>query len=230
MASKETLYCSTCSKEFKRKTCFDKHIVVCANLNNNNLDNIPTQREMYLLVLDLNKKYTMLEKKYTTLQNKYNQLVVKNKKTPIDYLKENIKVENSFDRFINLVEIDDDYIEHIINNSFSECVSFIITNEISKKNINSLQCFTNKDRLYIYREEWCVLEINLLKEFVEKIRQKLFIKHKEFISKNKNKLYEEKFATDYANTINKLTEQNDREYTSIKNKIYKNFQAKLELE
>ncbi len=230
MNSKETLYCSTCSKEFKRKTCFDKHIVVCANLNNNNCDNIPTQREMYLLVLDLNKKYTMLDKKYTTLQNKYNQLVVKNKKTPIDYLKENLKVEDSFDRFISSIEIDDDYIEYMINNSFSECVSFIITNEISKKNVNSLQCFTNKDRLYIYREEWSVLEISLLKEFVEKIRQKLFIKHKEFISKNKDKLYEEKFSTDYANTINKLMEQNDREYTSIKNKIYKKVHTKLELE
>ena len=43
MNSKESFYCSTCSREFKRKTCFDKHISICSVINNNNDDFIPSQ-------------------------------------------------------------------------------------------------------------------------------------------------------------------------------------------
>ena len=230
MNSKESLYCSTCSKEFKRKTCFDKHISICGVLNNKNNDFIPSNREIYMLFIDLNKKYDLLEKKYNTLQNKYNSIIVKNKGTPIDHLKENIKCEILFDDFIKSLTISRKYIDYIIKNNFAETICYIICDLIDIHNINCIQCFEEKkDTIYVFNQEWNILNGNLFKNMISNIKQKIFIAFKSYIDENKEKLYEESFSTVYTETMKKIMDENDKITGSIKHKFYLSFKNKLSI-
>ena len=228
MNSKESFYCSTCSREFKRKTCFDKHISICSVINNNNDDFIPSQREMYILLMNLNKKYDLLDKKYNTLQNKYNSIVVKNKCTPIDYLKKSIQCDQIFDDFIKSICILRNYIHYIIENNFSDSICYIIIQLIESNNTSCIQCFEEKkDTLYIFNNGWSILNGTLLKNLITSIKQKIYIEFKTYVDENKDKLYEETFSSIYADTMKKIMDENDRENTIIKNKIYRQFTNKL---
>jgi REP element-mobilizing transposase RayT len=228
MNSKESFYCSTCSREFKRKTCFDKHISICSVINNNNDDFIPSQREMYILLMNLNKKYDLLDKKYNTLQNKYNSIVVKNKCTPIDYLKKSIQCDQIFDDFIKSICILRNYIHYLIENNFSDSICYIIIQLIESNNTNCIQCFEEKkDTLYIFNNGWSILNGTLLKNLITSIKQKIYIEFKTYVDENKDKLYEETFSSIYADTMKKIMDENDRENTIIKNKIYRQFTNKL---
>ena len=230
MNSKESLYCSTCSKEFKRKVCFDKHISICSVLHNKNDDFIPSNRDIYTLVMDLNKKYDVLEKKYTLLQNKYNQLTVKNKVTPIDYLNKNINCLINFDDWLQSITISRVEIEYIIKNNFINSICFIINNFIESCNANCIQCFEDKkETLYVFNKNWLILSNPILKNLISIIRRKIFIAFKSFVDENKEKLYDESFSTIYADTIKKITDEKSKENTIIKNKLYADFENKLNM-
>jgi hypothetical protein len=230
MNSKESLYCSTCSKEFKRKTCFDKHISICGVLNNKNNDYIPSNREIYILFIDLSKKYDLLEKKYINIQNKYNSITIKNKSTPMDFLKQNIKCEILLDDFINSINISRIYIDYIIKNNFIETICYIICDLVDKHNINCIQCFEEKkDIIYVFNNEWNILNGNLLKNMVSNIKQKIFIAFKSYIDENKEKLYEEAFSTCYTETMKKIMDENEKITGSIKHKLYASFKNKLNI-
>tara|TARA_Y100000816_G_C26096092_1_gene580115 strand:- start:154 stop:849 length:696 start_codon:yes stop_codon:yes gene_type:complete len=228
MNQSEILYCSTCSKEFKRKTCFDKHISICGVLNNKDKDFIPSQREIYMLFIDLNKKYEQLDKKYNQLQSKYNNLCIKNKITPIDYLNLNIKPNCKFIDSINTINILRKDIDFILKNSFIDTVCLILSNSILKNNIDNIQCFEEKkDCIFIFDEKWKLLCKEYLEKIVHEIRQKLFIEFKCFIDENKKKLYDDDFSIIYTETMKKLMDENINENVKIKNSIYKNFKNKL---
>ena len=53
------------------------------------------------------------------------------------------------------------------------------------------------------------------------------ISFKTYIDENKDKLYEETFSTIYADTMKKIMDDNDRENTVIKNKVYRQITNKL---
>ena len=230
MNSKESLYCSTCSKEFKRKTCFDKHISICGVLNNKSIDFVPSNREIYMLFVDLSKKYDQLDKKYNTLQNKYNQLTVKNKITPIDYLNKNVNCDKNFDQLSNIINITRENVDYIIKNDFNSSVCFILIQLITTENVTCIQCFEEKkDIIYIYHGNWSQLNVALLKNLISTIRQKIFIAFKSYVDENKEKLYDESFSTVYAETMKKLTSENEKETRIIKNKFYRDFPCKLNI-
>lgn len=230
MNSKESLYCSTCSKEFKRKTCFDKHISICGVLNNKSIDFVPSNREIYMLFVDLSKKYDQLDKKYNTLQNKYNQLTVKNKITPIDYLNKNVNCDKNFDQLSNIINITRENVDYIIKNDFNSSICFILIHLITTENVTCIQCFEEKkDTIYIYDGNWSQLNVALLKNLISTIRQKIFIAFKSYVDANKEKLYDESFSTVYTETMKKLTSENEKETRIIKNKFYRDFPSKLNI-
>tara|TARA_A100001015_G_C14596184_1_gene558628 strand:- start:314 stop:550 length:237 start_codon:yes stop_codon:yes gene_type:complete len=63
------LYCASCSKQFKRKTCFEKHVSVCLLVNSTDREFLPNQRDVFNLVKELHKKYESLDKRFNLLQN-----------------------------------------------------------------------------------------------------------------------------------------------------------------
>ena len=76
--------CIYCGKSYKRKTNLSKHVELCELINNSKKcviaddeeDDIPSQKKMYRILLELGQKYSRLEEKVDEL----NKWVIKKKK------------------------------------------------------------------------------------------------------------------------------------------------------
>jgi DNA-directed RNA polymerase subunit RPC12/RpoP len=63
--------CVLCKKEYKLKSNYTKHTLLCETINKtqherireNDTDKMPTMREMYSILLEVTAKYSQLEKK-----------------------------------------------------------------------------------------------------------------------------------------------------------------------
>lgn len=76
--------CGICSKKYKNKTQLQKHFYLCRLLHSSKtmdvMDDIPSHRSMYIMLLELGNKYNSLEEKYNTLLKQQPPMAKVNKK------------------------------------------------------------------------------------------------------------------------------------------------------
>ena len=94
------LHCHFCGKEYVKKSCLEKHAILCEiifktnhknkNITNNEEDEIlPSQRRLYQMLIELGIKYNRLEEKVEEMS----KVIVKQRKkiNVLDWLNTNIK-------------------------------------------------------------------------------------------------------------------------------------------
>jgi len=133
--------CVYCGKIYKTRTTLDKHIILCELVHksrnksqNKSLllleedDDIPSQKKLYKMLLELGEKYRRLEEKVDEM----NQFVIKKKKkiNVLEWLNTNIIPEIIFDKLIDKIIILDKDIEYLMNNSFNDTLNEIFSRSI----------------------------------------------------------------------------------------------------
>ena len=155
------LCCTYCGKSYKSKTTLDKHFILCEVTNklkskpSNEDDNIlPSQKQMYKIIVDLVLKCNKLESKVDHL-NKYVSKKI-NKIKIIDYLNNNvIKPSLLFDNICEIINVEQSDIEYLFNNSFKETLNNILSRTFNE-NIETAETlpfvsFVEKvNTIYIY--------------------------------------------------------------------------------
>lgn len=171
--------CGTCGKEYIKISSRDKHSVLCrvktdsrkkkrANLGQDEEDNIysylPTQREMYKIILELYERNSLLE----TRVNKMTELIRPKKKKKIDV----IELLNSrqppsffFKSLANKIVIEDTGVQIILQSKFFHALPTLFTWDL--ENV-PLVAFSEKKELYCYSEETIPSSWELLSD--EKLR------------------------------------------------------------
>ena len=175
--------CVYCGKSYVKKTSLDKHIIICELLNNSkstiieNDEDVPSQKKMYQILLELGNKFNKLEEKVDEL----NKWVVKKKKkiNVIDWLNTNITPEIKFDILIEKIIITQDDVKYLFDNSFADTL-----NQIFSRNIYNLSeteypifAFIQKSNVfYIYENEesgWMELNREKIIKFLNRVHMKL---------------------------------------------------------
>jgi len=155
--------CGTCGKEYISKASRDKHSILCrvktdsrkkkrANLGQDEEDNIysylPTQREMYKIILELYEKNSLLE----TRVNKMTELIRPKKRKKIDV----IELLNSrqppsfpFKSLANKIIIDDAEVQIILQSTFFDAFPALFTSNLPEGSL-PLVAFSEKKELYCY--------------------------------------------------------------------------------
>jgi len=128
--------CAQCGKGYKTKTNYEKHLILCGIISKGNqrsndeemLDNLPSQKMMYKMILELGQKYNRLEEK----MNEVNKWVVKKKKKidVIEWLNTTIKPEYIFDELIDKTYVTDANIEFMFNNTVYDTYNSILENPL----------------------------------------------------------------------------------------------------
>ena len=242
--------CEYCSKRYVRKGAYQHHILICKlskkdskeyteNLERTTMQKIPSQKELYKIVIDLNNKYERLEREYHELKR-----YVNNKRRQIDiieWLNQNCHLEMSFsDVFIN---IELDYVKGVCD----IVVSFI---ETVKQRFQSgevpLRAFVQKEGvLYVYDcgasdgigdgigddgYKWQVLSSELLSRFVRVIDYQLMRLFREWHTENERVMNEDRFNELYIKNLKTITGGNFRDFeknTKIRNNIYRSIRQNL---
>lgn len=219
--------CVYCGKSYKKKCNLEKHTNLCELLNKSKKtlviedeEEIPSQRKIYQILLELGNKYNRLEEKIDEL----NKWVVKKKKkiNVIEWLNTNITPEIKFENLIEKINIIDDDVKYLFEHSFNDTLNHIFSRNIYNLSESEypIFAFVQKSNIfYIYDNEnigWIELNRENLIKFLNKVHMKLFrvfTKHKK---ENADKISEdEKFSLLCDKTCKKIVDVDFRQETIL---------------
>jgi len=178
-----TQCCVYCGKNYKSKTNLNKHLILCELLyNSKNRKSkedeieIPSQRKLYMMLLELGNKFKNLEEKVDEI----NKWVVKKKKkiNIIEWLNTNLTPIIKFNQLFEKILINDKDIEYLFENSFLDTLNSIFSKCIYELSENEKPIFAfiqKPNTFYIYENEdvkWVELTKEILIKFLNKIYMK----------------------------------------------------------
>ena len=176
--SNQSNKCVYCSRTYKKKENYSKHIITCAFFHNVHLqsredfnlsvEDLPSQREMYLLMKEMAHKCHELEKKMEKIEQTVN---IRQKKQIITWL--NIHRTNIVPLYewAQSLTISDDILDTVFKKDLTEGIKEVISNNRLLIPLIPLAAFTQKaNTLYVLNEnENQIVWTTSTNENVEKI-------------------------------------------------------------
>ena len=240
--------CSYCLKEYTRKILYSRHILLC-ELNSKSKrektceeeehETIPSQRDMYHILLELAKKNAVLEEKLTEMQKWVN--VKKQKFNAVEWLFKNKTHTVLFKDFIQRIKVEEEVVQILMEeNMFKTITKIFDKNELG----SSITAFSQKANIiYIYDntatlEEdveitWRRMTPNDFHTLLQNIHRKIVMTVCEWYNKNKETLTQnEKQMMKYHAGLNKLMSAEFHRETALVGKLrsYLYNQVKMELD
>lgn len=256
--------CEYCSKRYVRLNAFQHHILICrlskqdtknyqARVEKDALLTVPTQQQLYTLIIDLNTKYERLQSDYHELKR-----YVDNRRRKIDileWLNENCSIaENATasELFLN-ISLNDQDIERVFELDYVKGVADIIVRFISHRYPDSkaecpLRGFMQKDGvLYVYEvvttsedastseeeietRKWQIMTNDLFERFIRVINHRLMILFRDWHRARQSTMDEDRFSEMYIKHLKTVTGGNfkDAEKTGrIRNLVYRSIRENL---
>jgi 23S rRNA pseudoU1915 N3-methylase RlmH len=255
------LCCEYCGKEYKRRINYDKHFILCeiiynARKKDKRIDReteetnneLPSQKQMYQMILELALKYHKLEEK-VELMSKW---VDKKKKkiNVLDWLNTSsgLKPELIFDNLADSISILESDINLLFNGNFYDMLNEIFVRNIYDKNESEVSLFAfiqKTNTIFIYSKQntvsetsWIELSRENLIYFLNKVHYKIVKVLIEWNKKNReNPNFSEKMEEMYNKSNIKLMGIDFKHEPvlskikfSIYNKMKKDMKALIEYE
>jgi hypothetical protein len=227
--------CLFCGKSYVKKTNLNNHIVICELLhknitktNDDEIDEIPSQKKMYQMILEIGKKLNGLDEKVDEI----NKWVIKKKRkiNIIEWLNTNSIPHISFDILSNEILIIEDDIKTLFDYSYIEVLNQIFSRTIYNMSENKYPIFAfvqKPNTLYIYENEqvrWSEITKEKLVQFLDKIYIKISRAFTEWKKNNKKKIEnDENFQLSCDKTSVKMYSidlKNETIFGKIKSNIY----------
>lgn len=234
------LCCVYCGKSYKSRTTLDKHLILCETYHKSkknddeNVDNIiPSQKQMYKIILELANKCNRLENKVNEL-SKFITKKIK-KIDVLQYLTSNSSIRPTivFDNITEIINVNEQDIEYLFNNSYLETMNHILTRSIYNNDNNPLPiiCFIQKpNNIYIYdkntenKNSWQSISSEKFIRFLNIIQFKIAKTFSEWRKNNLQNLMEnDSTSILYDKTFSKLMApefKTDPTYNKYYNNIY----------
>ena len=178
------LCCIYCGKGYIKRPNLNKHVLTCELLHRSNQkkcieeddQELPSQRKLFHMLIELSDKYSKLEEKVTEI----NKWVVKKKKkiNMLEWLNTNITPSYTFNDMNDNVVVNECDAELIIEHSFIDLLDKIFSRSIYR--LDETECpifaFIQKTNvLYIYGQDgiWIEMTKELTVKFLNKVHMKV---------------------------------------------------------
>jgi hypothetical protein len=222
--NKSCMCCIYCGKSYKTRANIDKHLILCETIqrskknkevspNQYDID-LPSQRQMYSIILELTMKCNKLEEKVEQLTKWVDKK--KKKINVLEWLHSNMIPRFMFDDLSDKISILDTDIECLLTNGFIETFNEILVRNIfeeREKQIIPIFCLDQKaNTIYVYNIPisknisselepcWMELERESLITFMNKLHKKII---KELIEWKKTLEKEKRFDDSKSELYNK---------------------------
>lgn len=161
--TKHNYSCYCCGKTYKKRETLDKHTVLCEIIDKakkkksttiENEEIIPSQKQMYNILVELTLKYRMLEEKMEEAQKWIDK--AKKKINIEEWLNKNVKPPVTFnDLSENKVIVTEENIEFLFKNNFIDTFFEVLIKNMDLLKINDenspIQSFSQKaNKIYVY--------------------------------------------------------------------------------
>jgi hypothetical protein len=160
---KHNYSCYCCGKTYKKRETLDKHIVLCEIIDKSkkkksttveNEEIIPSQKQMYNILVELTLKYKKLEEKMEEAQIWIDK--AKRKTNIVEWLNKNVKPTVTFSNlFENQIIVTEENIEFLFKHTFIDTFFEVLIKNMELLKINDenspIQSFTQKaNKIYVY--------------------------------------------------------------------------------
>ena len=158
--------CKYCQKKYKRKTMYEKHIIVC-KIHNTSLRDIETDAIDVYDTKTLSKLVITLYKKVDDLEKKLKNNVADKNINIINWLNENETPDITFKEWIKTINIDEATIKNIIKRDYINGLTDLLDKYIYNSGI-PLKAFDRKaNELYIYENDmWSIMNNEIFTNFI----------------------------------------------------------------
>lgn len=236
--TKLRFHCHFCAKEYKTKIRLEKHTILCEivyKTNNNKTQteetdtDIPSQRRLYQMLLELGQKYNRLEEKVDEMSK---WITKKKKKINIlEWLNTNITPVISFDKLHELLQVSEEDVEYLLQNTFLDTLNMLFCRTIYNMEEQSKPIFAFQQKqgiFYVYEERqtettgtqqpqttntqkeeqnnnWTQLSREKLITFLNRCHRKISKALSDWKRNNQDKIKsDDKYAMEYDKTMSKV--------------------------
>jgi hypothetical protein len=171
--------CVHCGKNYKKQKNLDDHIIFCELIHNTKKEEeedevvIPSPKNMYKMLVELGKKYILLEEKMLEMSKGCH--VKKKQINVLEWLNTNLEPKIVFENIMGLIKINDTDAEFFLEHSFYDVLHGIFSRTLScseDKPIYSLNS-QKANTFYIYQSDgWVLASREILTKFFNKIHIK----------------------------------------------------------
>ena len=207
--------CQYCSKNYKIKKAYERHILVCnilsktpreRQLENEAYENMPNMRELYQMIQILILKNEKLENQVNKMSAWINN---KKRVNVLEWLNDNIKPMIVFNEWVESIEITKIHMKYVFEYNFVDGIN-LIAREIVSKDFDSipLKAFEQRENIYVYNGyevKWEIINPHQIDTLFVRITKGLLNQLKIWQDKNKYRLYNSKFTEKYIQNVKKIT-------------------------
>jgi len=239
--------CRFCGKLYVRRKAYQQHILMC-EISKKGIEGgsgsggksnvrVPSNTELYQIIITLNDKYDRLKEDYDGLKR-----FVDGRRRKIDvleWLNKNCVLGdegNDFESVFMNMRMTGEHLRMVFENDYVNGVADILNGEIAPYAMNNGSClkaFSHKEGVfYIYPGigdgigvgGWRIMENDEFDRLIRCIDKKLLMAFQEWQSDTKKTMDEDKFAEIYIKNLKKVMGGNFKTYdknTKIRNRFYK---------
>jgi hypothetical protein len=236
--------CVHCGRSYKKRTNLDKHMLLCELLSKSKSKGkliieedeieVPSQKKMYEILLELGNKFNKLEEKVDEL----NQWVVKKKKkiNVIEWLNNNITPTNLFDTLFETISMTSDDVKYLFENTYADTLNHIFSRNIYQLADNKypIIAFVQKPNIfYIYENteaQWIELNKDTLIKFLNKVYMKLFRVFSQYKKDNAEKIRDDEKFSILCDKITKKVMDVDFRQDATLSKIRTNMYSRMKID
>ena len=179
--------CGTCTRNFNRKTYYEKHILACEHMGKGKFiqeaeaqedADIPSQKQLYQMVLSLAEKCEKMEHEMATLR-KYVEKT-KKKINILEWLRDNSDETVNYNDWVESFEVTDSQLNNMFKYGYIDGVYLIIQQNLPISSIQShpIKCFNQKsNQFFMYQDnEWILMDQLLVTKMIRQMNRKIMIK------------------------------------------------------
>lgn len=229
MTTKHIVNCPCCFKIFKKKGCYEKHILACERIERSS--NTPCISHLYDMIQTLTEKYNAVQ---SELESVKRQINIKNKKLDIiTWLNTHSISSKNIDmiRLTRAIRIDESELNIIFEKGFVDGVFEILRNYFNiqqEAGCEFIRCFQQKKNIiYLFSDDkWKILMIEEFTKIIHELNVKVFSAFNSYRESNIDKLDQDDFQITFTNNFNKLICTNlsfEQQCVRIKNKLFSEF-------
>jgi len=204
--------CKVCNKKYFKEKCFDKHNLFCKIINDSDNDNENNKNlgihNLGLIVIELVRSNEKFKKDIKELRNWVK--IRKQKFIVIDWLNENVRIDQTFDIFLKKINISELDLEIIFKFDLIEGINKILLSIFQKHKENEtklpFKSFDQKDNvIYVFKHgKWEIFTDDDMSLLFTLISKQLMNQFKIWQNKNEYRLYNDEFSSTYINNVKKI--------------------------
>ena len=223
-------HCPYCQQGYTRKTYFDRHVLICAilckskkeqKLEEEEIQDTPTLRNLYKVVKELVVKNKQLEEKVQEMSTYIN--AKKQKMNVTEWLNVTYNQATDYLTWFSEIQVKQSHLQILFDSDYANGVTSVLKQLLQDEDARRpLRAFNTKENaFYFYSEnKWLLMDNESYLKLMHVLDKKMMNEFVLWQRENKEKFYADELSDKFYAYTNKMMATREPLYSRIKKNLY----------